>query len=212
MNNQKHYLYSVLVAALVAAEPVSAVTIENITVTSLPGLVTVTGQATPSPSQRIAVRNDSLGEAETFAWLQTQIPSGYASPVNSLLASGLSAASLNLSAYEGSYLVLHWGLGEAGKFFDPNPQGGFSQAFYISPGEFTGLTTPTFSGFYPKNSSKVIEATLPVGGLSFWRVYGQTPPYTPPGGGNPVPEAATTLVLLGVGLAVIGGTRKLISR
>jgi hypothetical protein len=161
-------------------------TLVNITSSSLPDLVTVTGHSAPIPSEPLAQKTTSQGEAQLFAWLQGQLPTTDPHAVATILTGGTSTSVGDLSSYVGDYLVVHWGDGNAGKFFSPNPGGGFNQAFYITGTglESVTLTTPSFTGYYVQGE-KAKFGTLDVGDLSFWRVYDGTT--------TPVPEPTTMI-------------------
>jgi hypothetical protein len=172
----------------------------NITVTSLPDLVTVPGHSAPTPSAPIAEKSTSQGDSQLLGWLEGQnLVSGHPlGPTATKLAEGKSASNIDLSGFIGDYLVVHWGFGPANKFFKNLPQdgdphgGGFDQAFFIGAGTGTvTLDLPNFTGFY-KQGQSVKNGTLSVGGLSFWRVYGST---------TNVPDGGMTLVLLGSALS-----------
>ncbi len=107
-------------------------------------------------------------------------------------------------------MVVHWGVGEAGKFFTSSLKGGFYGIFYIEPN--TGTVTinrPYFEGYY-KNGNSIKDATaqdpLSVGNLSGWNIF-EGKPTT-----SSVPEPSTivagALLLLPFGVSTLRILRK----
>src|SRR5579863_6720354 len=109
---QSLFLLAMAMAVAGNCSTARANSLVNITVTSLPDLVTTYG--TPVNSQPIAELSTSQGDAQLFAWLQTQVPSGDPTASSSIIKSGSSTSVGDLSSFVGDYLVVHWGNGDAG--------------------------------------------------------------------------------------------------
>ncbi len=165
------------------------------------------GGIIPKVGGEIAAANNSQGEHQMFEWLYDQWEAyddeTLNAPTEELLANGTKLKDLDFSVpeYVGHYLVIHWGLGQAGQLFQKGqkPSGGFNQAFYIASGGVFDLPVPVLQDASGK--------TKPVGGLSYWRIYTPPPQDGPPT--NNVPDTGSTLALLSFvcGLLFLGARR-----
>jgi hypothetical protein len=174
----------------------------NITTPDLPDLVTISPPNTPTASESLVEKSSGLtpDPASEWSWMTSL---GLVSGSSTFLMGGTSS-SPDLSSYVGDYLVVHWGTGSAGKFFDPNPQGGFFAIYLIQSATGNSIGVPTFSGQY-KNGNSVKSGTLDIGGLSGWNIFGKSD-Y------SPVPEPSTivagALLLLPFGISTLRILRK----
>jgi hypothetical protein len=163
----------------------------NITSEGLPGGISVVGNDL-NGTKDVAPKVSSVGDEQLWAWLHDQWSAegqseGLKEPLPQIIASGTTLAGANFGDYVGEYLVLHWGMGQAGQLFDKDnkPNGGFLQAFYIEAGGDYSIALPALT-----DGSK----TKDVGGLSFWSIY------DPP---SQVPDNGMTLTLLGMGFGLM---------
>jgi hypothetical protein len=186
--------------------PAANATLSNITTPSLPDLTTLSGHGTPTASESLVEKGSGLTPApdSEWAWMTSL---GLVTGSSTFQVGGTSA-SPDLSAFVGDYLVVHWGNGEAGKFFDPNPKGGFFAIYLIQSASGNNIGVPTFSGDYA-NGKSIKTCTLDIGGLSGWNVFTND---LSAGGHSVVPEPSTivagALLLLPFGVSTLRVLRK----
>lgn len=199
MSPMKTSLATALALGL-AATAAQAVPI-NITVDSSGNLLHTVGIADATQyDAAVGSLPTSNDPVDNLAFLDAMIGNWNGVPLAPVLpASGalaLDQGSLTGNSYTGvsgyEYVVFHFGAGNAGG--GGVSRGGYWVAYYLNGDALSFLAVPQVGG---EN----------VGGFSSARYYGV---HTTGGGGGPsLPDGGSVLALLGLGLVVVGGARRM---